>query len=179
MADQSSADGGPQGTAALREGEAIPTVGAAGGHYLPMSLMGTTCFFSGYISREPDGRWISGKVTDASVGAEAARTCALGHLSLIEHACGGVDNIRRVHKATVFVNGPAGFPDSPAVANGYSDLMTQYLGARRGAHARSAVTVAGLPFDASVEVEAIVEVVDPAKCADPLAPGPPGPGAPP
>ena len=28
-------------------------------------------------------------------------------------------------------------------------------------HARSAVTVAGLPFNASVEVEAIVELKDP------------------
>ena len=57
----------------------------------------------------------------------------------------------------------ATFTDSPEVANGYSDLLTAALGTERGAHARSAVCVSGLPGGAAVEIEAVVELVDPSK----------------
>jgi enamine deaminase RidA (YjgF/YER057c/UK114 family) len=44
------------------------------------------------------------------------------------------------------------------VINGFSDLIHELWGPERGAHARSAIGVAELPFDIPVEVEAIVEV---------------------
>ena len=42
--------------------------------------------------------------------------------------------------------------------NGFSDLMVQVFGEAIGKHARSAVGMAGLPFNNAVEVEMIVEV---------------------
>ena len=113
---------------------------------------------------------------DAAAGAEAARTCALGHLAILESHCGGLDNVHRILKVVVFVAGAptpdmerrsppmstsAWFTESPAVADGYTDLMIAVLGDEAGAHARSAVCVASLPGGAAVEVEAIVEVRDP------------------
>jgi enamine deaminase RidA (YjgF/YER057c/UK114 family) len=44
------------------------------------------------------------------------------------------------------------------VINGFSDLIIELWGPDRGAHARSAIGVAELPFDIPVEVEAVVEV---------------------
>ncbi len=40
-----------------------------------------------------------------------------------------------------------------AVVNGFSDLILEVFGKERGAHARSAVGMAGLPFDIPVEIE--------------------------
>ena len=41
---------------------------------------------------------------------------------------------------------------------GFSDLMVEVFGEATGKHARSAVGMAGLPFNNAVEVEMIVEV---------------------
>lgn len=149
-------------TAALNPGEALPAVPTPGGHYLPFSVAGNLCYLAGQISIAPAGRPIAGKVTDAEVGAVAARSCALNHLALLRERCGGLDNVRCWHKVTVFVNAESGYPDSPSVGNGYSDLVVDVFGAEAGMHARSAISVAGLPLGASVEVEAIVELKDPA-----------------
>ena len=44
--------------------------------------------------------------------------------------------------------------------NGASDLLGRLFG-EKGLHARTAVGVAELPFDAPVEVELIVDLADP------------------
>lgn len=191
---------------ALRSNERLPEVAPPGGHYKPYSLCGPFVYLSGYTSRNTDGTPITGTVVSdwvvqelnriwahrvtgvclsAHEGAEAARTCALGHLAILESCCGGLGNVRRVHKVTCFVNSTnlqfdetmvkkcgdkilreGSFKDSPLVANGYSDLLMHpaVLGEERGAHARSAVCVSGLPGGAAVEIEAVVELFDPTLC---------------
>ena len=72
--------------------------------------------------------------------------------------CGGdLDRVARVLKLNGFVNAPAGFRDQPRVVNGASDLMVDVFG-EAGRHARSAVGMGSLPFDASVEIDAMVEI---------------------
>jgi len=44
------------------------------------------------------------------------------------------------------------------VINGFSDLILELYGPEAGAHARSAVGMAELPFDIPVEIEAEVEL---------------------
>jgi len=180
----------------LRPGECLPVVAPPGGHYAPFRVSNTHVYLSGYTSRTPDGVCIRGPCVDASLqsdlgllgaldataGAEAARTCALGHLAILEAHCGGLANVKRVVKVTCSVNiGPTPamnvaaamrhstsmhssvwFTQSPIVANGYSDLVTSVFGCA-GEHARSAVCVAGLPDGAAVEVEAVVELHDPSR----------------
>jgi enamine deaminase RidA (YjgF/YER057c/UK114 family) len=51
------------------------------------------------------------------------------------------------------VNSAAGFNRQPAVINGFTDLIIEVFGKEKGAHARSAVGMAELPFDIPVEVE--------------------------
>ncbi len=55
------------------------------------------------------------------------------------------------------VNTAPDFGKTPAVINGFSDLMVELFG-DNGRHARSAVGMASLPNHVSVEIEAIVEV---------------------
>ena len=56
------------------------------------------------------------------------------------------------------VNSATGFNQQPRVMNGFSDLILELFGPDRGAHSRSAVGMAELPFDLPVEVEAELEI---------------------
>jgi enamine deaminase RidA (YjgF/YER057c/UK114 family) len=58
------------------------------------------------------------------------------------------------------VNSAPGFNRQPAVINGFTELIVEVFGTEVGAHARSAVGMAELPFDIPVEVEGEVLLVD-------------------
>ena len=57
------------------------------------------------------------------------------------------------------VNSAPGFVRQPSVINGFSDLILELFGPEVGAHARSAVGMAELPFGIPVEIEGEVEIV--------------------
>jgi enamine deaminase RidA (YjgF/YER057c/UK114 family) len=90
-------------------------------------------------------------------GYEAARLTALSIFAGLKRELGDLDRVSRWVKALGLVNCAPGFNLTPAVINGFSDLVIQVWG-EAGRHARSAIGAAELPFDIPVEVEAIVEV---------------------
>jgi hypothetical protein len=57
------------------------------------------------------------------------------------------------------VNSAPGFNNQPSVINGFSDLILELYGQDAGAHSRSAVGLAELPFNIPVEIEGEVELV--------------------
>jgi enamine deaminase RidA (YjgF/YER057c/UK114 family) len=63
----------------------------------------------------------------------------------------------QVVKLLGMVNCAPGFNNTPGVIDGCSELFIEVFG-EAGRSARSAVGMAELPFDLSVEVEAIVQV---------------------
>ncbi len=141
-------------------GFTLPPAPAPVANYVPTVVTGNLLFVSGQISRSGDGTTLTGKLgagVDIAKGREAARICALNILAQANAALGSLDRIARIVKLTGFVNAVPGFVDHPQVVNGASDLLVEVLG-DRGRHTRSAVGVAGLPLDAAVEVEAIIEV---------------------
>ena len=71
-------------------------------------------------------------------------------------AC-GLSAVTQVVKMTGFVASDPGFTGQPQVVNGASELLLEVFG-EAGRHARSAVGISVLPFDAPVEIELIVEV---------------------
>ena len=56
------------------------------------------------------------------------------------------------------LNSAPGFNQQPGVINGFSDLILELFGPQVGAHSRSAVGMAELPFDIPVEIEGEVEL---------------------
>ena len=56
------------------------------------------------------------------------------------------------------VNSAPGFNEQPAVINGFTDLIIEVFGPEKGAHARSAVGMAELPFNIPVEIEGEVQL---------------------
>ncbi len=137
----------------------LPPVATPVAAYIPAILSAGQVFTSGQLP-VVEGRMLAlGKVgaeVSPEQAAELARTAALNAVAAAASVVGGIDGIRRVVKATVFVASEPGFTGQPQVANGASELLMEIFGAR-GAHARSAVGVAVLPLDAPVEVELIVE----------------------
>ena len=98
-------------------------------------------------------------------GYDAARQCAINHLNTLKGALGSLDKVERLVKTLGMCNGTGDFGDSPAVINGYSELIKEVFGHEKGTGARSAVTMGSLPNNMAVEVEAIFQLVRPAKTA--------------
>ena len=87
-----------------------------------------------------------------------ARETGLNIIAVLKAELGDLDRVKRIVKVLGMVNSADGFSDQPKVVNGFSDLMVEVFGEAIGKHARSAVGMAGLPGNAPIEVEMIVEV---------------------
>jgi enamine deaminase RidA (YjgF/YER057c/UK114 family) len=132
------------------------------GSYVATVQVGNLVHTSGVLPMKEGQVAVTGAVGswDVSVaeGQEAARLCILNALSLVQHALGSLDRVKRIVKLTGFVNSAPNFYEQPQVMNAASDLLVQYFG-EAGKHVRSAVGVASLPKNASVELELVVEVL--------------------
>ena len=105
-------------------------------------------------------RTAAGKVPgEVSVEAAqaAARQAALNALAAVRSVLGSLDSVDQVVRLTVYVNSSDGFTDQAKIANGASELLGAVF-STAGIHARSAVGVAELPLNASVELELVVTV---------------------
>src|SRR4029077_19757710 len=130
-------------------------------NYVNAVQVGNLLFLAGNCHTS-DPNWTpNGKVgKDLTVeqGYQAARQAGLIMLAKVRATLGSLDRVKRVVKVLGMVNTADGFSDQPKVVNGFSDLMVEVFGEEIGKHARSAVGMAGLPGNAPVEVEMIVEV---------------------
>ena len=133
------------------------------GVVLPFELVrvsGERAYISGHGPMDGATDLVTGKVgaeVSPERAYEAARLTGLSILASLEQALGDLDRVSGWVKALVFVNCAPGFNNTPMVANGFTDLILELWG-EAGRHARAAIGVAELPFDISVEIEAIVEV---------------------
>jgi enamine deaminase RidA (YjgF/YER057c/UK114 family) len=91
---------------------------------------------------------------------QSARQCAINQLAWIKLVLGSLDRVVRVIKVNGYVNAVLGYNQGPWVVNGASDLFVEVFGPESGSHARAAVSVAGLAFDAPVEIEMLLQVRD-------------------
>jgi enamine deaminase RidA (YjgF/YER057c/UK114 family) len=128
--------------------------------FRPVRVVGERALVSGHGPQRPDGTVAGpfGKVgADVTVeeAYRAARLTALSVLGSLARELGDLDRVVAWVRVFGMVNSAPGFAAQPAVVNGFSDLILELYG-EAGAHARSAVGMAGLPFDLPVEVEAEV-----------------------
>jgi enamine deaminase RidA (YjgF/YER057c/UK114 family) len=141
-------------------GIVLPPMSPPMGTYVPFTVSGNLLFLAGQSAKDEHGEWLSGQVGGA-VSVEdayvAARLTGIRLLAATHAALGSLDRVQRVLKVLGFVNAVPGFRQHPAVINGCSDLFVEVFG-EAGRHARSAVGVASLPEDVSVEIEAILEI---------------------
>lgn len=123
-------------------------------------VAGGLAYISGHGPMDGSRPLMQGKVGDQlglEQGYEAARLTALSMLASLQAVLGDLDRVRGWIKALGLVNCAPGFNRTPAVIDGFTDLVLE-LWPDGGRHARSAIGVAELPFDLPVEIEAIVEL---------------------
>jgi enamine deaminase RidA (YjgF/YER057c/UK114 family) len=122
-------------------------------------LHGDRAFVSGHAPLAPDGSLATplGKVgaqVTQDQAYQAARLTALAVLASLQRELGDLDRITAWLRVFGMVNAAPGFTATPAVINGFSDLVLEVWGPEAGSHARSAVGLAELPFGIPVEIEA-------------------------
>jgi enamine deaminase RidA (YjgF/YER057c/UK114 family) len=140
-------------------GIVLPQGPAPGGNYLSAKAVGNLLYLAGVISIGADGVITGTAGADRSIaeGYAAARACALTQLAVLKQALGSLDKVREIVSVNGYVNAVAGFPDSPAVINGASDLLVAVF-ADAGRHVRAAIGVSALPRNALVELQMIVAI---------------------
>ena len=142
-------------------GIVLPSPAKPIANYVPWVRTGNLVFISGQGAVKDGKVEYTGKVGDTLSVEEAIVSARLTAINVIAHlrdACGGdLDRVIRIVKLLGFVNCTPAFGEHPKVINGASDLMVAVFG-DKGRHARSAVGAPALPFNLSVEVEAIVEI---------------------
>lgn len=142
----------------------LPDVNKPTGSFVPAILFENILFSSGQLPR------IQGVVSDQFTGKmgdnipieqgyEAARLCAINLLAAVKNEVGSLEKVERIVKLNGYINATSDFIDTTKVMNGASDLLLDIFG-EKGKHARSAVGVQSLPFNAICEVEMIVQLKD-------------------
>lgn len=143
-------------------GIVLPELPAPGGNYLSAKRVGAVVYLAGVISSIAEGVITGTAGSDRSIedGYAAARACALTQLAVLKRELGSLDRVVEILTVNGYVNAVPGFPDSPAVINGASDLLVQVFG-DVGRHVRAAVGVNALPRHALVELQMTVRVSEP------------------
>jgi enamine deaminase RidA (YjgF/YER057c/UK114 family) len=98
-----------------------------------------------------------GKDVEIEAAKNAAKICTLNALAAIKGVIEDLDRIKQVVRVVGYVASVPTFTEQPAIVNGASELLLEIFG-EKGKHARSAVGMAVLPLNASVEIELTVEV---------------------
>nr|WP_250808869.1 RidA family protein [Neorhizobium tomejilense] len=142
-------------------GIVLPVAAAPAANYVPYTIGGNTLYLSGQLPIEGGKVAVTGLVgrdVDLPAAQRAAELCAINILAQAKAALGGdLGRIRRILKLNGFVASTPDFVEQHLVINGASNLIANVLG-DAGKHARAAVGMACLPLNASVEIDAIIEI---------------------
>lgn len=141
-------------------GICLPEMSPPKALYIPVRRLGNALFVSGQVPFENGALRYSGKVggdRTLEEGQAAARLCIVNLLAAVKDYLGDLDQVKNVVKVQAFVNSTADFTEQHLVVNAASQLLFDVFG-DCGRHARTAVAVPVLPMDATVEIEAILEV---------------------
>lgn len=128
-----------------------------------VNVRGNTVYVSGHGPQNADGSLagpfgqVGGEVS-VDDAIELARKVALSMFASLERELGDLDRITGWNRVFGMVNSAPGFDRQPAVINGFSELVLEAFGPETGRHARSAVGMAGLPFNMAVEIEAELSI---------------------
>ncbi|MEA3534752.1 RidA family protein [Rhizobium sp. CC-YZS058] len=142
-------------------GITLPVAAAPAANYVPYVISGALLTISGQLPMENGAVAVTGHLgdtVDVASGQRAAELCAINILAQAKAALGGdLSRIRRVIKLNGFVASKPSFTEQHLVINGASNLIAEILG-DAGKHARAAVGMAALPFNAAVEIDAVIEI---------------------
>ncbi|HVR89256.1 MAG TPA: RidA family protein [Candidatus Limnocylindria bacterium] len=143
-----------------REGMTLPVAHPVVANYVKTVRVGSLLFVAGhgpFVDGKPAHTGKLGAEVTVEAGQKAAEVVIMNILGTLKAELGELSRISRFVKLLVFVNATPDFSEQHLVANGATDLLVKVFG-DIGRPARSAVGMGSLPFNFSVEIEAVVEV---------------------
>jgi enamine deaminase RidA (YjgF/YER057c/UK114 family) len=131
--------------------------------FVNVRVIGNRAIIAGHGPQSPEGPLAQplgkvGRELTLEQGYAAAKLTALSMVSYLQRELGELDRITHWVRIFGMVNSAPGFVQQPQVINGCSDLILELWGPEAGAHARSAVGMAELPFGMPVEIEGEVQI---------------------
>lgn len=128
-----------------------------------INVRGDRAFISGHGPQETDGSPAGpfgavGDTVSTEDGYASARKVGLSILGSLQRELGSLNRITGWCRVHGMINCKLRFSDTPAVLNGFTDLIIEVFGEEVGRHARTAVGVAGLPINFPIEIEAEVMI---------------------
>lgn len=130
------------------------------GAFCNVREVGHLAYVSGQGPVTHDGTLMRGKVgrdVSAETARDHARLVAMNMLATLRDHFGGLQRVAGVVKLLGLVNATPEFERHPFVIDGASTLLADAFGAA-GIHARSALGVASLPNNITVEIEGVFEL---------------------
>lgn len=144
-------------------GRTLPATAHPRALFRPWRRSGSLLILSGQVN-ERDGAIVRQASVGVGMTVDEARshaeTCLLNLLFHVRAACDGrLDRVACWLRLGGFVAAVPGLADAPLVIDAASELLIDIYGPDRGAHARTAIAVAGLPGGAPVEIDAMLEIM--------------------
>ncbi len=134
----------------------LPEVPKPVASYIPAKIQENLLYISGQLPLKDGKILLTGALkqeSDVENGKKAMEQCFINSLAAASSVI-DIDQIKGILKLTAFVASTQDFIWQHLVANGASELAFRIFG-ESGRHVRSAVGVASLPLNASVELEVI------------------------
>ena len=138
----------------------LPTPPKPVASYVPVIQTGNLCFVSGQLPVRNGRIMAVGSVPNQCTAEEAregAELCAINILAQLKMHLGSLDRVKQIVRLNGFVQSDNAFVKQPEILNGASEFLVEVLG-DKGRHTRVAIGVIELPLNASIEIDAIVEV---------------------
>jgi enamine deaminase RidA (YjgF/YER057c/UK114 family) len=141
-------------------GVQLPTPPAPAAAYVPVVQTGNLCFVSGQLPIQEGRVMAAGSVpgvVSVDEATQAARLCAINILAQLKAHLGSLDRVKKVVRINGFIQSDIGFYNHPKVLNGASEFLVEVFG-ESGKHSRVVAGAKELPMNATIEIDAIVEV---------------------
>lgn len=138
----------------------LPPPPAPAGLYQPYTRQGGTIYVSGMLPLWEGQLQQTGPIGPDCLeqGREAARLCLRNALAVLQQEAGrDFEKLEQILFLQGYVWGKEGFSQSPEILNAASEILNVAFSAR-GRHARAAISVNGLPKEASVEISLVAAV---------------------
>ena len=142
-------------------GLVIPELPTAVANYVPYKIVENLVYVSGQAPSKNGKIIYTGKVGEKITDEEgilAAELCCLNIIAALKKSINDDwEKLDTFVKLGGFVNCNPNYTNQPIIINGASDILVKIFG-DKGRHARFAVGSNSLPFDISVEIEAIIKI---------------------
>jgi enamine deaminase RidA (YjgF/YER057c/UK114 family) len=133
------------------------------GQYTTVVRADSALLLSGMLPLDARRAAVTGRLGEERTvedGRHAARLAALNALAVAAHAAGGLDRVRRLLRATVFMTTTPAFTAHAMVADAASAVFAALFDEP---HTRVAIGAYTLPLGASVVLDATFELADDAR----------------